>query len=343
MRVLIVKLTSLGDLVHLFPALTEAARARPEVEFDWAVDTSLDGIPGLHPAVAQVFGIPLRQGRRSSFMRLPGHERRALRDAFRSRAYDVVIDAQGLLKSVWVARWAGAPVAGFDWSSAREPVATLWYSRRFAVDVGLHAADRLRHLFGRCLDYPVSEPVSPSGIEAPTVDSDGSSQRHVLLLHGSAWATKLWPEVHWRALAEELDDRPVRLTYGNDTEARRAERIAAGLAHVEVMPRMDFPELVALLRGAAGVVGVDSGLLHLGAAVGVPVVGLYGATDPGLTGPYGLRRDLVQSNLPCAPCRSRRCRLQHGGPDQPGWPPCMDVLKPSEVAGRLRVQMEQLA
>ena len=328
MRVLLVKMSSMGDLVHTLPAITDAAAHG--VRFDWVVEEAFVGIAEHHPAVDQVIPIAWRRWR-GQLGRSRG-ELSAFFSQLRERRYDLVLDAPGLWKSAAVALAARASMkAGFDRASAREGASTLFYKHHAAVPVAQHAIDRQRQLFARHFDYPVPESAPTFGIETPAQNND----RSALLTHGTTWASKHWPESMWIALSRALHQRnyQVLLPAGNSEETERAQRIAAA-SDARVLPPMVLSQLYNRLANAALVVGVDSGLSHLAAALGRPTVTLYGATDPALTGARGQRAVNLAAEFACAPCRSRQCGYQGDAQlwqDEPITPACFSRITPEQV------------
>ena len=151
MKVLLVKTSSLGDVVHTLPALTDAQRAIPGIRFDWVVEEGFAEIPTWHPAVDQVIPVAIRRWRKSPWQTLRSGEWRRFKARLRETRYDLVIDAQGLLKSAWLTRYVKAPVAGLDRDSAREPLAARFYDRCYAVPREQHALERVRQLFAQAL------------------------------------------------------------------------------------------------------------------------------------------------------------------------------------------------
>jgi heptosyltransferase-1 len=311
-KVLVVKLSSFGDVVHTFPAITDLKAARPDVTVDWLVEEGFAPFVRLHGGVDEIHTLAFRRLRKpaSRWPRLAGDTWR-LRTALRGRRYDRVIDLQGLIKSALPARLAG-PVAGYDAASAREPAATRLYARRHAVPRDMHAVERTRVLLAAAVGYAVPEGAGRFGIAADgPPDADlGLPPRYAMVMHAASWPTKLWPEDHWRAFLPAIaaGGRGVVFPWGHADEKARAERLASGLPGAVVLPRVMAGAALARVLGAAEfAVGLDSGLMHLAAALGVPGVWLYGPTDPGLTGPYGAGQVVVRSGWPDAPCRRRAC------------------------------------
>ena len=156
MRVLVIKTSSLGDVIHTLPALTDAARAIPGIRFDWVVEEGFAEIPAWHPAVSQVITVAIRRWRKHPLKTLRSGEWSRFKQRLRESHYDLVIDAQGLLKSAWLTRYVKTPVAGLDSNSAREPIAARFYDRPYSVPRGQHALERTRQLFGQALGYSLS-------------------------------------------------------------------------------------------------------------------------------------------------------------------------------------------
>lgn len=311
MRVLLVKTSSLGDVIHALPAVTDAARAIPGLRFDWVVEESFAEIPAWHPAVHKVIPVALRRWRKQPLRAWRGGEWRAFIEAVGDTAYDAVIDAQGLLKSALLTRYGQGPVHGLDRNSAREPLASLFYRHRHRVAWGRHAVERVRELFALALGYALPDAPCDYGLDRrriPMPDTPAAVP-YLVFLHGTTWPTKHWPESYWRGLAELADAAgwETRLPWGNPEEQARAERIAAGLAHARVLQRLSLAGMAAELAGARACVAVDTGLGHLAAAFDVPTLSLFGPTHPGFTGAWGPRQEHLASDFPCAPCLKKRC------------------------------------
>lgn len=289
MRVLIVKTSSMGDVIHTFPAVEDARRNRPDVSLDWCVEEAFAGIVALHPAIATIHTVAIRRWRTSPLGRGTWREAAGLRRALRDCRYDLVVDAQGLLKSALVAKQAAAPIVGFDRSSAREPSATLFYDRRYAVPRDRHAIERTRRLFGLALGYEPDSSGLESGIMPPAGGSNFVGGKTAFLLHGTSREDKKWPVGDWIETARLLVGRgmtPVT-TWSNDREKAIAEAIAQAVPQTVLVPKSPLAEIAAIIGRSVLVIGADTGLTHLASAYGLPTVAVFLATEPGLTGPRG--------------------------------------------------------
>ncbi|MBR7522217.1 MULTISPECIES: lipopolysaccharide heptosyltransferase I [Pseudomonas] len=342
MRVLIIKTSSLGDVIHTLPALTDAAHALPGIRFDWVVEEGFAEIPSWHPAVDQVIPVAIRRWRKNLWQTLKSGEWKAFKQRLRARKYDLVIDAQGLVKSAWLTRYVKAPVAGLDRYSAREGWASRFYDRRLSVATGQHAVERVRQLFAMALAYDLPEGIGSYGLDLERLQLPPAAP-YVVFLHGTTWATKHWPEAYWRELAERMGRRKleVRLPWGNPAEKARAERIAQGLNNCQVLPKLNLAGVARVLAAAKACVAVDTGLGHLAAALDVPTISLFGPTNPGLTGAYGRTQIHQASDWPCAPCLQKKCTYKPSADDlarfdlKREWPLCFTRLNPEHVASRL--------
>jgi heptosyltransferase-1 len=297
-KVLVVKLSSLGDVIHTLPALVDAAAALPGIRFDWVVEEAFAEIPAWHSAVDRVIPVALRRWRKRPLREFTGAEWRDARAALERQKYDAVIDAQGLLKSAFITRLVAAPRYGMDKASARERMAALAYDHPIAVPRDMHAVERTRLLFARALDYPRPDTLGNYGIAA-AITAATDLPPGLLFFHGSARAEKLWPERHWAELAGLAATAGYRvwLPWGDAREKQRAQRIAACVDSTEVLPRCSLKELAAMLQGVSGAVAVDTGLGHLAAALAVPTVSLYGPTSTRLVGTYGRNQVHLASPL----------------------------------------------
>ena len=272
-------------MVHNCPAVSDAARKIPGAEIDWVVEEPFAAIAAMHGAVHRVIPVRLREWRRRWWRASARRELATFRAELRATQYDAVVDTQSLLKSALITSWAHGERHGMDRASAREPLASLLYAKRHPVPRNLHAVERNRLLAAAALGYELDLPLD-YGLSP--IDGEPSAPYAVLLTMTSR-ADKLWPEENWIALGKALGTRIV-LPWGSEAERARAGRIAAALPEAEVPPRMTVPQLARLFGRARRVIGVDTGLTHLAAALGARTVGIYCGSDPALVGIYGAAR-----------------------------------------------------
>jgi heptosyltransferase-1 len=285
-HVLFIKTSSLGDLIHHMPAVTEARLRRPDARFAWLVEEAFAPLVNLHPAVDAVLPVAWRRWRKSLFAPATAGEIVASLRAIRGRRYDEIVDTQGLVRSAVMARFAHGRRHGYDRASIREPFASMFYDVRHRVDRSLHAVDRNRVLTGLALGY------APAGAADFGLDRArfvASGPRYAVLLHATARAEKQWPEKNWVALGDTLarDGLELLLPWGTPEERARSERLARAMPHARVPERAPLDAVARLIAGAQIVVGVDTGLLHLAAALAVPLVAIFAASSPALTRPVG--------------------------------------------------------
>lgn len=291
MRVLIVKTSSMGDVLHTLPALTDAMNAIPGMSFDWVVEENFAQIPSWHPAVDKVIPVAIRRWRKNWFGSETRQQRCDFKRELQLRTYDAVIDAQGLIKSAaLITRVAKGKKHGQDAKSAREPFASWFFNQRHDIDKMQHAVERTRELFAKSLGYEKPATQGDYAIASRFLSHlPADANRYLVFLHATTRANKHWPESHWRELIGLLanQDLIIKLPWGAEHEYQRALRLAEGFDHVAVLPKLSLQQVAEILAGAKAVISVDTGLSHLTAALDRPNVTLYGPTDPGLIGGYG--------------------------------------------------------
>jgi len=289
MKVLIVKLTSLGDVIHALPAITDAKKAIPSLEIDFLVDEQFEEIPTWHNAVNNVQTVANRRWRREGLKSIGQIWRK--RSALREVEYDKVIDLQGLMKSALWAKAIRGQQHGYDATSIKEPFAAKLYKKTHKVEKRFHAIQRNRELLAAALgykfeseelDYSISFDIEKKGINLP-------EKPFWVFLHGTAWASKQWPEDKWRELAGllEKNGKQIVIPWGSEAEKARAERIAAHVKCAIVLPKLSLSELIKCFEPAEALISVDTGLGHLAAALNKPTVAIYGPTDTKLVGISG--------------------------------------------------------
>ena len=288
-RILFVKLSSLGDVVHHLPAVTDLAERLPDAHLGWAVEEAYAELVALHPAITEAIPVSLRGIRRDPLSAAPWRRLASARRAMGRGHWDYVVDTQGLLKSALIARFASGSAFGLDAASAREGLASRFYDVKIFVPRALHAVERNRRLVGQVFGY-VPRGVARYGLSRPASPPAWAPQdRYAVMLHAASREAKRWPDERWVDLARRLADEgsAIVIPGGTDAERAAAARLAAAVPGAIAAPPMGLAEAAALLGHANAVAGVDTGLTHLAVALGVPTVGIYCATDPGLTGLHG--------------------------------------------------------
>jgi heptosyltransferase I len=285
--VLFIKTSSLGDVIHHMPALTEARAKLPDARFSWVVEEAFAPLVRLHPAVEDVIPVATRRWRQTPFRPSTWVQVVAFRGRLRARTFDEIVDSQGLLKSALIARCSRGRRRGYDRKSIKEPAAALFYDIQHPIEWNQHAIARNRALTAEALGYTCEGPPD-FGLDRERLRVP-SEKPYGVLLHATAQASKEWPEENWRMLAAVLgsSDFDLVVLHGNDSERERAEHIAAAAPRVRVPERQPLDQVARLIAAASFVAGVDTGLLHLAAALGVPLVAIFLGSEPGLTGPMG--------------------------------------------------------
>ncbi len=347
MKILVVRLSSLGDILHLFPAVSDLRVCFPDAEIHWLVEPAFAEMAGWHSSINKVIVVPLRSHKKK-WWKIP----RLMRDLGRqlkAEKYDLVLDAQGLLKSAMLARLAGAKIYGFHADSARESLAAVFYSRTAQVPKGLHVIEKNRQLVAQLFGADVTQAENfglaefgqrQRAVSLPEEIASLVKHPSVVLLHGTTWNSKYWPESSWAELIRLLIGQGIRclLPWGSEQERQRAERLqAAGREFAQLLPRMSLTELMGVLLNASGFVSVESGIGHLATVLDIPGIMLHGPTDPLYSGIMGKSCVHLTSGLDCAPCFKRDCpRIK----SQAEIPPCQLEMTPQLVFGRCLALLE---
>lgn len=298
--ILFLKTSSLGDVVHHMPAVADVRRHYPDARISWVVEEAFAPLLGMHPMVERVIPVATRRWRRAPLDPRTWREVAAARRELRADAHDLVIDTQGLLRSALIARSVRGPRHGYDRESIREPLAALFYDVRHRVERAQHAIARNRALTAAALGYA---PDGPPDYGLASIRPTGGA-RTAVLLHGTTRATKEWPVTHWQELAKALSAQgfSLALPSGSAAELDRSREISKGI-EAELLDRLPLDAVARRIAAATVVIGVDTGLMHLAAAFGVPLIAIFtGGSDPRLTGPVGAGPITILGQNGAIPC-----------------------------------------
>jgi heptosyltransferase-1 len=299
-KILIVRVSSLGDVVHNMPAIADIRRRYPGVQIDWLVEESFAGLVELVHGVRRAIPFSLRRWRKRLLSASNWREIRAFRRALAAEKYDLVIDCQGLLKTAWVASWAHGPLvglgnrtdgAGYEWP------ARFFYDRAIRIEPRTHVVERTRQLVAAAIDAPPPEPTDDidfgidTGRASLALANVGLNLPvpYVVFVHATSRDDKQWPAANWVELGQALVRRGMSLVlpWGSDAERDTSERLAREFGQAAVVPpKLSLPAVVGLIDGAAATVGVDTGLVHIAAALKRPTVELYNFATAWRTGGY---------------------------------------------------------
>ncbi len=348
MRVLLVKTSSLGDVIHTLPALTDAARAIPGIQFDWVVEEGFAEIPAWHPAVARVIPVAIRRWRKNLWQTLRNGEWRRFKQRLKEVDYDLVIDAQGLLEECLADPLRGQDAGRRSRSrlgarAARQPLLSPCLSGRLGTACGGAHAPVVRPGAG----LPVARVGRGDyGLDREQLADADPGAPYLVFLHGTTWDTKHWPEAYWRELAERMCERgwSVRLPWGSAAERERAGRLAAGLENAAVLPRLSLAGMAKVLAGARLRGGgyrprsPGGGAGRADAVAVRPDQSWLHRRLRAFPGPPGQR-------LPCAPCLKKTCTYQPTEEDRKLFdlkreqPLCFTRLNPQRVATQLEAML----
>lgn len=341
MKILLIKMSSMGDIFHTFPALTDAQQAIPDLQVTWVIEENFVELPYWHPAVKSVIPIALRRWRKNPWKNLKQKVWRKFKKQLTANEYDLVIDAQGLLKSAWVTKYARGIKCGYDRHSTRESAASLFYQRKYAVSKKLHAITRVRTLFANILHYSIEARPATYGLQLPETNIERFElpEQFLVFIPNTTWTTKHWPMNYWEQLIESFacSDLTIAIPAGSREEAERVYPFAEKYPHVQILEHCSLTQLAFILQSAQAIVSVDTGLSHLAAALEKPTITLYGATDPKKVGTQGKHQTHLTAAFPCSPCNKKKCSYKETSDI---FPACYSTLTPETVITKLKEILE---
>ena len=302
---LVVKLSSLGDVVHTLPAVMDIQKNFPHAQIDWVVEPGFASVVAACSAVHRVIACDMRHWRHNLWTPQTRLAWQAFKVALQQERYDAILDLQGLSKSALVSWLARTQPTGQRYAMAHATHGSA-YERptRWVADVAIqikphvHAMERARLVCAQALGYALSAPVQYGlTFESPTL---ATNDKQIVLVHGTSRADKEWPLLHWHALGMRLSEAGyhIMLPHGNEEERLRSEALAEMIPHTTVWPRMALDELMQAMAPCAGVIGVDSGLSHIAVALDLPHVQIYNFDTAWRTGPIGNPRQRSVVDFP---------------------------------------------
>lgn len=287
LNICLVKISSMGDMIHFLPALTDMAY-HLDAKFTWVCEKPFSEIPTWHFSEPTIVPINLRKWKKNPLSKATRIDYKAYKKQLAAQEFDYVLDVQGLLKTVFfVDKNAHGKVYGYDKHSVREKLAAHFYNTTISVPKDMHAITRMRVFCSKVFNYEVDLKVNNFGIEEFFNDESAPAEKYVVCLHGTSKDNKCWPEKYWLEIIEDLLERgySIKLPWGNDNELKRAERLKIS-DQVTVLDKLSISDLGKLINNAAYTIALDSGLGHLASALKAPCVHLYGPTEPKLVGCY---------------------------------------------------------
>lgn len=313
MKVLIIKISSMGDIIHTLPAVTDATEAIPDITFDWIIEKTFSEIPKWHPSINKIIPIKLRS------CKYKWHKLSTWKEYYQqikqcnSQKYDLIIDAQGLLKtSLFITNIINnnSLKHGLSYKSATEPMACFFYHKRHYIKKNIHAIERTRQLFASSLKYPL-----PSGSGQYNIKHIFSSQipqhhfpPYLIFFHSTTQLRKHWPEENWYIITKYAIDSGyhIKLPFWNSNEELRVKRLQDHYNQITILTHPTLHQIAIEILQSEAIISVDTGLSHLAAALNHPNLTLYGPTNPKLIGIYGLNQIIL---------KSKTKKMQHINPD----------------------------
>ena len=297
MRILIIKTSSMGDIIHCLPIIADIRMHFPNAVIDWVVEEGFVDILRLHPHINSIIAVAIRRWRKHLFNRKTWHEIAGFKKLLSLHTYEVILDTQSLVKSAMLTTLAKGKRHGQNFNSAREAVAAIFYNQRHFVPRNQHAVAMYRQLAAHALGYALPHTLPDYGLPTAHIASIMSSAfsesiklpvHYVMALHATSRDSKLWPVAYWVALGNALNQQSLSLVlpWASESELARAEAISCHVPSAVVLPKLNLAQLAPVIAGAKAAIGVDTGLVHLAVALKIPTIAIYTDTYPKLNGAY---------------------------------------------------------
>lgn len=319
MKILVIKPSSLGDIIHSLPFLKAIKDTLPAADVEWVISRNLKGILEGHPLISKLVVFDKDSWKKPKNFSRTIKEAVHLIKTLRAEHYDFVVDLQGLLRSGLITSLTRSPLK-IGFKHAREG-SRFFYNKKVSANGVSHAVDK-------CLEAAKTAGARIGKVEFPVYVDDlarekienmaGGLREYIVIVPSAKWETKRWSPENFGALVSRLSV-PCVITGGEaDKQIVRQVMASAGGRGIDLCGKTDLKELTALIAGAKLLIGNDSGPLHIGTALGVPVIALFGPTDPAKTGPYGWSEvrtgrenkkiKVIKTSIPCSPCFRKKCR-----------------------------------
>lgn len=322
-KILVIKPSSLGDIVHGLPFLNAVKDTFPSAEIHWVVAKGLEGLLENHPMVKRLWVINKDQWKNLKKIKETASELKNLFKKLEDESYDIVIDLQGLLRSGLLTYTTHAPIR-IGFKEAREG-SSLFYTHKIKGGRGIHAVDRYLKI-ASAIGCEVEDVKFPMPLIKESENVKKLKENigdYAVLVPGARWRTKRWRPASFGRLASMLDIKTVIVGSASDAEIAKGIEFCSGGKALSIAGDTNIKELISIIRNAMYVVTNDSGPMHIAAAFGIPVVAIFGPTNPVRTGPYGMKHIIVKSDIECAPCYKKNCKGMR----------CMDEISVEKVYG----------
>lgn len=332
-KILITKITSMGDLIQTLPAITDAVKAFPGLKFDWIAEESFKEIPRLHPSVDKIITLPYRRWKKNKWQALKSGEIAEFLKVLRSERYEMIIDAQSNLKSAFVSALARGKRVGLDGKSVHEYGAHLAYHKKVRVNRKQNHAERVRQMMAAVLGYELPKTQADYGVDPANLPSLNFKlpEKFVMAIPITSASNKLWPESYWDEVIKDLVrcGYEVVLPWWSDEEKARALRLKNNSPLIHLLPILSLSEKASVLFQAKAAISIDTGLAHMAAMLNIPNICIYGSSNPDLCGTIGAKQIHLRANAPsCSPCSRAKCAYEGSSDYKPA---CLETIKPEQV------------
>ncbi|MBI2608012.1 MAG: lipopolysaccharide heptosyltransferase I [Deltaproteobacteria bacterium] len=320
-KILIVKPSSLGDIIHTLPVLHNLKKSAPSSHIHWLIDEDFKNILEAHPLITKLWFFKKEAWKKPSQLLKTSREVLALRKNLIQEKFDVVIDIQGLLRSALFTYLTKSKIR-IGFLDAREKLSALFYNIKITGGKPIHAVERYLKLLSPLginkyeIEFPLPAPKNTFKKTCP----------YYVVVPGARWATKRWPSYYFIELIKKINKKAIIIGSSQDREIAQKICHAVPEFTLDLSDQTSLQDLISIIKQAQFVIGNDTGPIHIAAALKIPVYALFGSTNPLRTGPYGHSDKVFNISLPCAPCFKKTC-YQKGNQHLS----CLKQLTPQDV------------